>query len=535
MGLGVTLSVVALLAVLGFALSGLTITRVGILSGLEQRQVCRRLAQSALAEAVQRLSDPANQNQTSLPSVEINSGEGRGLLAFTSTEATRLGIGRSDNNLGGAGFTLAADGQRVPPATARLLAEGRSGSHVERIEALFSAPLFPYAIAATGAIESRGGLVVATLQGCTPESRQQLLSDPVKYGLPAHIISNAGQGQVLLGGPSTVCGDVRCSGAVVLQGTPVRVLGELRERADQAGLPTVQLRNFDPIACSVTCDQVVGATLPSAIYQRPTVVNGDLRITGDLEMRHCLLYVRGNLRVDGELKGTGTLAVEQNATLRGAYLKTSGRMAVLCGGDVTLQGDGAQETVFDGIIYALGRVRATRLTVTGALIAAGPAPAGQPQILLEDAAVLLDSNPVILATGATTNLQVSVAGGAALQVECVSHSAKAFTVHRTRFSEFQVDLENSVSVAAFGSEMAALFTSQSIPVNPVFDFTAPSGSPERQIARFGRYDAPGAAEAGVANIARYLNSQGTQEFGSFDPSLFLRWEERVRVTSFRYR
>lgn len=146
-GLGVTLVIVALLAVVGFTLAALTVGRLQLLSSMQHKRHAHRLAMSAIEAALGKL------NQQPQYGANGDDPRNQGRLSFNPAEARA-----SVNNLAG----LTALGS-VPAASIRLIAEGRYGGSQEVIEALVTQPVFPFALACHGPIHSDQGLIVATL------------------------------------------------------------------------------------------------------------------------------------------------------------------------------------------------------------------------------------------------------------------------------------------------------------------------------------------------------------------------------------
>lgn len=555
-GLGVTLIIVALLAVVGFTLAALTVGRLQLLGNLQHKRHAHRLAMSAIEAALGKLNQQPQYGLYGNDPMIIVSGEepnNRGRLSF---QPGLRDFPPSINNL--QGLTARTGAQTVPAASARLVAEGRYGGSREVVEALVSQPVFPFALASSGPLHSTQGLIVATLADDSDSGRQNLLSDPARYGNPANVLSNgAGLDSVQILGPSTICGDLQSSGRVDLSGTPIRILGELREDQDPGSIPNIQLSALLPSAPQI---------IPSAPASSPTlrgavVCNGPFLCTGDLTLEGSTLYVKGNLDVGGELKGSGSLTVEGTTHLRGsANLAALGRVAIVSQGDVNLDGTGSRQSYFKGIVYTKGKLTAHGLLVYGCLLGAAPGPPSGPQLDLQDCVVLHDSSalrdgasPAVVGTG---NMVLEHGYGTEVSAfsPSITTTTQLFPPNRIKFQisldeigtgggslpteTLEVNAGEPADVSRFRQEFQQKFPGagyMSIRFNqPMGPSVNPSPSPgiannlEFFLHDFEEPRLLGQLEA----LRRYLDvpSAGTS---TFDLNQFLRPNERLRIASCR--
>lgn len=385
-GLGVTLIIVALLAVVGFTLAALTVSRLQLLGSLQNKRRAHRLAMSAIEAALGKLNQQpqygVNGNEPAILVPDGNPGN-QGQLTFNPADPRA-----SVNNLAG----LTARGS-VPAASARLIARGHYGGSQEILEALVTQPVFPFALASHGPIYSTQGLIVATLAEDTPSGRQNLLTDPARYGKPANVLSNGdGLQSVQILGPSTICGDLQTSGRVDLSGNPIQILGELREDHDPGSLPEIDFAQLLPNSPQTT----TSAPSNSPTLRGAVVCNGPFVCTGNLKLEGASLYVKGDLSVGGELQGYGTLTVEGTTHLHGsANLSSLGRVALVSRGDVNLEGNGPQQSYFKGVVYTRGKLTAHGLMVYGCLLGAAPGPASGAQLDLQECVLVQDTGPLV--------------------------------------------------------------------------------------------------------------------------------------------
>jgi hypothetical protein len=105
-------------------------------------------------------------------------------------------------------------------------------------------------------------------------------------------------------------------------------------------------------------------------FQSRNLRNGDLVIDGDIDLNGALIYATGNITINGTVTGEGGIISEKNVTISGhSALKADSKVAVIAGGDLTLTGTGAERSMFSGLIYGQGAVRASNVTVVGGLVA----------------------------------------------------------------------------------------------------------------------------------------------------------------------
>lgn len=540
-GLGVTLVIVALLAVVGFTLAALTVGRLQLLGNLQNKRRAHGLAMSAIEAALGKLNQqPQFGANGEAPAILVpGDGDNGARLTFNPGEGRA-----SINNLQG----LTPQGG-VPPASARLVAEARYGGSTEVLEALVTQPVFPFALACHGAIHSTQGLIVATLAEDTPSGRQNLLADPARYGKPANVLSNGtGAQSIQILGPSTICGDLQSSGRVDLSGTPIQILGELREDQDAGSIPEIGLNQLVPNSPQI----IASAPSNSPTLSGAVVCSGPFVCTGDLNLQGASLYVRGDLTVGGELRGSGTLTVEGSTHLRGsANLNSLGRVALVSRGDVSLEGSGPQRSYFKGVVYTQGRLTAHGLMVYGCLLGATPGPSTGPQLDLQDCVVVQDTSPltnvssaprdatVLLLLGNDSSGQIGLT--ATVQLLTPQKIRMRLVRSGTTLSSseevtvLEVNPESTSEVNRFIREFQ---TVQPRMVSAILTFAAQADPTQEGTTTLPgmvthiNFPQPENVQAELMELSNYLRSSSTGS-ALFDLNQFLRANERLRVASCR--
>lgn len=371
-----TLVWIALIMVLAFGLAGLTVSHLSTVSYQDNRQLARLLARSVTSTAIARIMYDTDFGKTDTPSglLEVKEGEGVGQLTFESEVASEHDLPYSTNNLEETKSVSGAGGSSVPSNSVRLLGIGRVGGVTQRVECILAVPPFPYAIAASGSVEARGGLVIGSLK--------EMLQGPVPAGttfLPADLLANGtGEQAVFLGQNTRISGDVRSGGTIVLDPSAppdtIQVEGQLKSNSAPEKIPSIDLAHYDP--------QINGSQfteLKNAEYgDGQTKLGGISRREGDLTILEGLfidggtLFVDGNLTVRGGLTGKGVVVADGNVTLEGqtSFDATSG-VAVLASRDLTVSGSDASGSYFQGLLYTEGGFTADKVTLVGCLVAGG--------------------------------------------------------------------------------------------------------------------------------------------------------------------
>jgi len=96
-------------------------------------------------------------------------------------------------------------------------------------------------------------------------------------------------------------------------------------------------------------------------------------MNGDISLSKALLYVDGDLTINGSLKGVGAVVCTGNLTIIGhSDLSASSQLAVMAGKDLTFRGTTKSQSLFTGLMYSEGELDIANLTVVGAALANNP-------------------------------------------------------------------------------------------------------------------------------------------------------------------
>lgn len=373
LSLGSTLLVVSLIVTLGFSLSGLSVSQLGLARKADNRQQAENMAESVIALGIEKVR--ANEKFGTTAGSEllkVTAGEATGWLTFDAGHAATEGLLVSTNNLAGTGSTASAEGRPIPAGTVRLVGEGRCGDVVRRVEAFLRAPACPYALASSGRIEALGGLLVGSVKGS--DEVPPILADPAANPpRPGDLVANSDlDNAVVLQGQTVITGDLQTSGEVQAANPGSDIWGEVRAHCDPVELPKVDVAGYDPEKTGKP-----HSSLDAPPEDNPRL-SGVVRFTtsqvipGTLTLDSALVFVNGDLTVKGGVKGRGALVVTGKTRLEnGATLDAGNRLTLLGQGSVEILGSGKQSSAFQGLVYTEGDFTVEKITVVGALFARG--------------------------------------------------------------------------------------------------------------------------------------------------------------------
>lgn len=394
-GLAAVLIVALVLATLLTTLIGANTSTLAVVRHSEGTQIAQSAAESLLSRAIYELKrDPSYGCMTDgecLSFAPPGSDSGQAVLTFDPAEAARLGIPVSVNNLDNGESILGANGEMIPARTARVVAVGSYRSERRTVVMDLHIPPYPYAVATDGTFESLGDL---TLTGISPENGEEI---------PGHLLANSNSESSLSLGPRTmVSGDLVSVGGIVLADEDMDIRGEVRPNSKPTEVPRIDIAQFDPRNL-----ESPGAVteLPSSFYSDPTLEGkvlreGNLMLSGRVNLDGALLFVDGDVEITGELNGRGAVVATGHLTVNGTQsLTTDNELALLVGGDLSICGRGVNSSKLEGLIYSEGNVEVRDSTIQGTLISHSNG-GTSPQVVVERASLVHDEE--------ATDFQMSV-------------------------------------------------------------------------------------------------------------------------------
>lgn len=357
------LAVAALALLASFVASSVATFNLRSAARTSSADIAEGLAKSAVQQALAEVQgDLGYASGVTLDGASLGLPPGsRGDLTFNKD----AGIAYSTNNFLGKDPT--GWNRPVPDKTIHLVGRGECGGVVKHHEVVVHLPEFPVAMACDGPVDVRnsfiGGFDPEDDRPWEPGKGYDVKQDEVTEG---HLISNnQDPNAVVLDVKTRVMGDVQARGAVQLHGAEVR--GEVRERWGQrAPLPVFELAKFDPANSKNLSYEELSFAAPALRLTGNVRAPSSLSLTGDLTLDNAFLFVNGDLTVRGGVRGVGAVVVSGKAVFEGANSVVGAeQIAILTGGGVEIEGDGAERSVFQGLIYTKGPFSARKITVVG--------------------------------------------------------------------------------------------------------------------------------------------------------------------------
>jgi hypothetical protein len=380
--------------------------------------------------------------------------QGIGRATFDTNQASQWNMPPSLNNLAG---TAAAPGYQrsIPAQTVQIIAEGRVGTTLRRLEAVISRPPFPYALASSGSIYSSGGLLVEGVKDINALT-QGVGSIPPAMLTPGFVAANAGgaQGMQLLSSaslPTLVTGDARSCGAIVL-GPDTTIKGAVKAQSDAIALPAINITTYDPQGLqglSVISQGTYSTQLAATGLLRRS---GDLTLTQGINLNSAYLYVDGNLQISGGLTGRGAIFVTGNLNIQGtSNFSADNTQALLAQGSMTLNGNGKDSSFFSGLLYTQGDFNAADITLVGTAIADRVGVGGGSNVNIQRSNLL--SNPQALSfsflfPGLTPQIMPPTMIGGGGGEEYVASVTRDPNLNYSAFYDAQTDSFNPALVTA---------------------------------------------------------------------------------------
>ncbi|MEW6283222.1 MAG: hypothetical protein AB1758_31725 [Candidatus Eremiobacterota bacterium] len=391
-GLPAALLLGAIGLTLAFSLIAVAFHHLNVAGHLGKQYQARYLCESVAALAIQQLIlDPDTRRGTFDRTVT----GGNAVLTFDPLEASRRGIPLSRNNFGGDTAVPGWQGD-VPREGAQLVVVGEYQGVRRRLEVVLHLPSFAWVVGSSGPIETLGPTLVAQV-----ESWDRLAAGVSQMELeslqPGDIGSNSPAAPALrLSGLTRVTGDaVACGQVELLPGA--LVLGSVQPGANPAALPDLDVAEFDPERQGRPgVEYLAQETLQGETLNRFTVRRGRLSAREGLHLDGGVLFVEGDLEVQGGVHGVGAVFVTGRTVIRGgSSLSTDNQVALVSQGDVDIRGDGAA-SVFRGVSYTEGNFSAREITLLGSFVANKPDEGGS-RVVMEDVSVVHEPEAVDVA------------------------------------------------------------------------------------------------------------------------------------------
>lgn len=137
-------------------------------------------------------------------------------------------------------------------------------------------------------------------------------------------------------------------------------------------MPELEPSQFDPINISGTVNITEEDEQELDRLEVNTLMRkeGDLRVNGPIVLSNGILYVSGDLDLEGSITGNGAVIVDGKVTIRkGSALVASNQVALLAKDDVSLLG---QSDYSQGLVYTGGNLKANQITIVGGFVANSP-------------------------------------------------------------------------------------------------------------------------------------------------------------------
>jgi hypothetical protein len=441
--LATTIVFAGLALMLGLALASTSVTHLQFANNQTRGLKARAAAEAVLAVAIERVVKNREFGHSlgidsSLESVSEN---GVGRLTFDAARASAWDIPVSLNNSFGSAVEQGWEGRTVPVEAVHLVAVGEAQGMTKIVEAVLEVPKYPYALASSGPVETRGDLLVGGVSRLE-DAFSSLAPEDLD---PADLVSNAPGVAVSLAGEAFLSGNVRAVGEIELGGG-VTLHGEVQPHSSPLPLAEVDWDDIQPDISTPFTPTRSPVVSSSQHFDEP-----ELSINGGLTLDQGLLSVNGDLVIHGGVRGKGALLVNGSVEIQGgAALTGENQIALVATDDVIIHGDEQNSSFFQGLIYTEGDLKAQNVTLLGTFVANGPQTTVDPgsRLSLENVRAIHHDNftdidkeiRVIYQLYATAEGSVDVEGGTVTppRSDLICHIT-ADAENATRFQELLED------------------------------------------------------------------------------------------------
>lgn len=342
-------------SILGLTLSGASLSFLYQSSrGVTQVQA-RAAAEACMAELAERIVTDGEFGIAGTPeeTIRISFPDCEAYLTFNEGEAASLGVPCSTNNRYWMEPETGKNGEIVPPFSVQAYCLGRSGDTEVVFELVLRAPEFPYVIASSGPVQSEGALVVGAAESPETADSESLLATAL-----------ASNGDVDIRGRAQFFGDLTAAGEIRLADS-VELRGEARPNSASVALENLSIPDLRPEE-SIPLESGFAPRLSGSVHH-----NGpSLTISGGLTLDDAVLYVNGDTRILGGVKGKGAIVVNGSLTLEGSSsLVAEDQIALVVQDDLSIIGEDQDSSFFQGLVYTEGDFYTEDVTLLGAFVA----------------------------------------------------------------------------------------------------------------------------------------------------------------------
>lgn len=354
---------------------GSSMTHLQLSNRASNGEIARSMAESMVAVGLEEVLQNENfgQLRSEAEVLALKGAEpgARGRLTFNVETAKDWGVPHSTNNLENDGAVAGFNGRVVPASSLHLVGTGECNGVTRTVEAILYVPRFPYVIASAGKFATEGETLVASVDGSEPVvDWRNLDHDRLK---PGDVVANSPASDALKLGPgTTITGDAKTVGGVQIE-NGAQVLGQLRTNAGAEKIPRYAVEDYDPsLTGKLGVNHIGQSVVNRGAYEGWNRREGDLFVSNGLHLDNGVLFVNGNLSVTGGVTGMGALLVTGDTYVSGrSTLHTDNLAAIISEGDVVLEGVSAANSMFRGLIYSNGGLRAQNITLLGTLLVSG--------------------------------------------------------------------------------------------------------------------------------------------------------------------
>lgn len=332
----------------------------------DDREQAQNLASGVLHQAIAELVGNEGFRQPCSWSLPGPRQPNQATLTFQPGQSTP----HSSNNLGGGSTLRGPNGRPVPPGTAHLIARARYGHADLSWECLYYRPPFPRGVISSGPVDLEGSQVLGLVPEAAYAGQWSLV--PNSERTPSHVFANGtGPGALRLGPRTEVSGNAATCGGLDLD-PAAQVGGEVQAHAAPQEVPAFDIPEMITRVGSAAGLHPFHPALPVNDFMTAL---SSVNVNHDLVLDGGTLAVRGNLTVQGAVRGRGVLLVDGNVTLRGgSSFEADRQVALLATGNVDLVGPG-QDYYFQGLLYSQGQLTARQLSVLGSVVCNSSNPA----------------------------------------------------------------------------------------------------------------------------------------------------------------